>query len=41
MAAGKVQDAGRTQVASGTMTVVGVFGTLSQVDAVCAHFKLL
>ncbi|KAL4887090.1 putative mitochondrial peptidyl-tRNA hydrolase Pth2 [Aspergillus karnatakaensis] len=36
-----IQDAGRTQIASGSRTVLGVLGPKSVVDTVTGHLKLL
>ncbi|EEP80304.1 potential peptidyl-tRNA hydrolase [Uncinocarpus reesii 1704] len=36
-----IQDAGRTQIASGSRTVLGVLGPKSVVDSVTGHLKLL
>ncbi|GBF61795.1 peptidyl-tRNA hydrolase [Trichophyton mentagrophytes] len=36
-----IQDAGRTQVASGSRTVLGILGPKSVVDSVTGHLKLL
>lgn len=36
-----VQDAGRTQIASGSRTVLGVLGPKNVVDGVTGHLKLL
>ncbi|KAA8648783.1 hypothetical protein EYZ11_004910 [Aspergillus tanneri] len=36
-----IQDAGRTQIASGSRTVLGVLGPKSVVDGVTGHLKLL
>ncbi|KAJ6128569.1 hypothetical protein N7471_009786 [Penicillium samsonianum] len=36
-----IQDAGRTQIASGSKTVLGVLGPKSVVDGVTGHLKLL
>lgn len=36
-----IQDAGRTQIASGSQTVLGVLGPKSVVDSVTGHLKLL
>lgn len=36
-----IQDAGRTQIASGSRTVLGVLGPRSIVDSVTGHLKLL
>lgn len=36
-----IHDAGRTQIASGTMTVLGVLGPKSIVDQVTGQLKLL
>ena len=36
-----IQDAGRTQIASGSRTVLGVLGPKSVVDRVTGHLKLL
>ncbi len=36
-----IQDAGRTQIASGSQTVLGVLGPKSVVDGVTGHLKLL
>lgn len=36
-----VQDAGYTQIPPGSRTVLGVFGTVEQVDAITGHLKLL
>lgn len=36
-----IQDAGRTQIASGSRTVLGILGPKSVVDAVTGHLKLL
>ncbi|PKX92730.1 aminoacyl-tRNA hydrolase PTH2 [Aspergillus novofumigatus IBT 16806] len=36
-----IQDAGRTQIASGSRTVLGVLGPKSVVDQVTGHLKLL
>ncbi|KAJ5155181.1 hypothetical protein N7492_007984 [Penicillium capsulatum] len=36
-----IQDAGRTQIASGSTTVLGVLGPKSVVDGVTGHLKLL
>lgn len=36
-----IQDAGRTQIASGSRTVLGVLGPKSVVDLVTGHLKLL
>ncbi|BDD58285.1 hypothetical protein MPDQ_002579 [Monascus purpureus] len=36
-----IQDAGRTQIASGSRTVLGVLGPRSVVDSVTGHLKLL
>ncbi|WEW60855.1 aminoacyl-tRNA hydrolase [Emydomyces testavorans] len=36
-----IQDAGRTQIASGSRTVLGILGPKSVVDSVTGHLKLL
>ncbi|KAI5294805.1 hypothetical protein KEM55_006448, partial [Ascosphaera atra] len=36
-----IQDAGRTQIASGSRTVLGILGPKSIVDSVTGHLKLL
>ncbi|EYC29307.1 hypothetical protein Y032_0006g2902 [Ancylostoma ceylanicum] len=36
-----VQDAGYTQIPPGSRTVLGIFGTVEQVDAVTGGLKLL
>lgn len=36
-----IQDAGRTQIAAGSRTVLGVLGPKSVVDSVTGHLKLL
>eukprot|EP00040_Diaphanoeca_grandis_P034882 m.217919 g.217919 ORF g.217919 m.217919 type:complete len:180 (+) comp33246_c1_seq2:116-655(+) len=36
-----IHDAGKTQIAAGSMTVVGVFGSLTDVDKICRHYALL
>jgi len=36
-----VQDAGRTQIASGSKTVLSLFGPVEKVDAVTGHLKLV
>lgn len=36
-----IQDAGRTQIASGSRTVLGVLGPKSVVDSVTGRLKLL
>jgi PTH2 family peptidyl-tRNA hydrolase len=36
-----IQDAGRTQIASGSKTVLGILGPKSVVDGVTGHLKLL
>jgi PTH2 family peptidyl-tRNA hydrolase len=36
-----IQDAGRTQIASGSRTVLGVLGPKSMVDQVTGQLKLL
>lgn len=36
-----IQDAGRTQIASGSTTVLGILGPKSVVDGVTGHLKLL
>lgn len=36
-----IQDAGRTQIASGSHTVLGILGPKSVVDGVTGHLKLL
>lgn len=41
LCARSVQDAGRTQIASGSRTVLGILGPKSVVDGVTGHLKLL
>jgi peptidyl-tRNA hydrolase, PTH2 family len=41
LAARVIQDAGRTQIASGTRTVLGILGPKGVVDQVTGHLKLL
>lgn len=36
-----IQDAGRTQIASGSRTVLGILGPKSVIDGVTGHLKLL
>ena len=36
-----IYDAGRTQIASGSHTVLAIFGLSGQVDKVTGHLKLL
>lgn len=36
-----IRDAGRTQIASGSLTVLGILGPRSVVDQVTGHLKLL
>lgn len=36
-----IRDAGRTQIASGSLTVLGILGPKSVVDQVTGHLKLL
>jgi PTH2 family peptidyl-tRNA hydrolase len=36
-----IQDAGRTQIAAGSRTVLGILGPKSVVDGVTGHLKLL
>ncbi|XP_013420113.1 probable peptidyl-tRNA hydrolase 2 [Lingula anatina] len=36
-----VQDAGRTQIASGSVTVLGIFGKIKDIDQVTGQLKLL
>lgn len=36
-----VQDAGRTQIAAGSMTVLSIFGTTERVDEITGQLKLM
>jgi PTH2 family peptidyl-tRNA hydrolase len=36
-----IQDAGRTEIASGSVTCVGLFGTNEQLDPITGHLKLM
>lgn len=37
----KIEDAGRTEIASGSITCVGLFGTNEQLNPITGHLKLM